>query len=69
MIIRSREEQLEALNEAVVAIGRIQYSSAYSSHHDPDFKDIIDFDELCEVHSKLGTWLHEWEKKLNEIKK
>jgi hypothetical protein len=69
MIVRNREDQLEALNEAVVAIGRIQFSSAYNSHHDPEFKDIIDFDELCEVHNKLGTWLHNWEKKLKEIQK
>ena len=68
MIVRSREEQLEALKDSCEAIGRIQFSSAYNSHHDPEFKDIIDFDELCEVHKKLAMWAHNWEEKLKEIK-
>lgn len=69
MIVRSREEQLEALDEALKALGRISFSSAYSSYHDSEFKDIIDFDEFCEVHNKLSNWAYLWGNKLKEIKK
>jgi hypothetical protein len=66
-IVRSREEQLEALKKASSAFASIALSSAYCSQHDPEFRDIIDFKEFNEVFSKLTHWSIEFEKKLIEV--
>jgi hypothetical protein len=69
MIVRSREDQLKALKNATSLLGDITFSSAYCSHYDPEFKDIIAIDEFFELHKKLANWTHLWEKKLEEINK
>jgi hypothetical protein len=43
-IVRTRKDELEALQDANSALSRIMLSSAYNSHLDPEFKDIIDFE-------------------------
>ena len=69
MIVRTREEELERLKTACKAMTEIMISSAYNSHLDPEFKDIIDFDEFIKIHGKLLKWMKDFEKKLEEIKK
>jgi hypothetical protein len=66
-IVRSREEQLEALKKASSAFASIAFSSAYCSQLDPEFKDIIDFEEFNDVFKKLSLWSVEFENKLIEV--
>lgn len=66
-IVRNRKDQEDALRTASTSLGRISFSSAYNSHHDPEFKDIIDFDELHKIQMKISNWLNSWEKRLKEI--
>lgn len=66
MIVRNREDELKALEDSVNAISRIMLSSAYNSHLDPDFKDIIDFNEFHEIYTKLSSWRINFEKRMNE---
>lgn len=66
-IVRSAEDEADRLNQAFHALSDIMYSSAYCSHGDPDFGDIMDFEEFCEVHKKLGNWSIKFEEKLKEL--
>lgn len=66
-IVRTREDNLDRLNKASEALSTIMFSSAYNSFIDPDFKDIIDFEEFSEVFDKLMDWTMEYENKLNSI--
>lgn len=66
MIVRTREEELERLKTACKAMTEIMISN---SHLDPDFKDIIDFDEFIKIHGELLKWMKGFEKKLEEVKK
>lgn len=68
-IVTTREEEADALRGAHGQLARMAYSSAYNSHLDPDFKDIIDFDEFCDVFSKIGNWSVKFEERLAELKK
>ena len=67
MLVRSREDQLQMLSDAASALSGIQLSSCYNSHLDPEFKDIIDFEEICDVYSKLVDWKIKFEKRLKII--
>lgn len=68
-IVRNREDQSKALRDAFNALGTIMLSSAYSTHHDPEFKDMINFEEFCEVFHKIADWSIKFDEKLKQLNK
>jgi hypothetical protein len=64
-IVRSRQDNADRLSTASKALSTIMFSSAYNSFIDPEFKDVIDFEEFSEVFDKLMDWSMEYENKLN----
>ena len=66
-IVRTREDQAEALKDAFMALSRIMLSSAYNSHYDPEFKEIIDFEEFVKVNEKIAEWHMKFEDKMKTI--
>lgn len=66
-LVKSPQDQNDALKEAAGALASIALSSAYCAACDKRFNDIIPFIEFHEVFDKITTWSMQFDERLKEI--